>query len=75
MANVSAVTNLSFQLVPLRELSFHLPVDILLEFLHVEQLEGLVHVQQAIGQLQDVVGHGRLLRCVLHIDVSLAHLF
>ena len=63
---------LSLQLVSLRELALHLPVDILLELLHVEQFEGFVHLQQAVGQLEDVVTHSRLLGRVLHVDVGLA---
>ena len=73
VANVIAATNLGLQLVPLGELSFHLPVDILLELLHVEQFEGFVHLQQTVGQLQDVVAHRCLLGRVLHVDVGLAH--
>ena len=65
-------TNLSLQLVPLGELSFHLPVDILLELFHVEELEGFVHLQQTVGQLEDVVTDSRLLGRVLHVDVGLA---
>ena len=40
----------------LRILSLELPVDILLELLHVEELERLLQLQLAVGQLEDVVG-------------------
>ena len=51
-----------FFLPPVRVLAFHLPVHIVLELLHVEELEGLVVLEQPVGQLQDVVGEGRLLQ-------------
>ena len=43
----------------LRILSLELPVDILLELLHVEELDSLVLLQQASRQLQDVVATNR----------------
>ena len=64
---------LCFKFVALRELSLHLPIHVLLKLLHVEQFEGFVHLQQSVGQLENVVTDRRLLGRVLHVDVGLAH--
>ena len=40
----------------------------LLELLHVEELERLLELEGAVGQLEDVVGHGVLLEGVLDED-------
>ena len=72
LQHVKTSAYLRLQLVPLWALSLHLPVDVLLELLHVKQLEGFVQVQQTVGQLEDVVTDCRLLRRVLHVDVALA---
>ena len=40
----------------LRILSFELPIDILSGIYHVEELERLLQLQLAVGQLEDVVG-------------------
>ena len=61
-----------FCLPPVRVLAFHLPVHIVLELLHVEQLEGLFELQEAVGQLEDVVADGVLLQRVLDVDRALA---
>ena len=44
----------------------------MLELLHVEKLEWFVHLQQSVGQFEDVVADGSLLGCVLDVDVGLA---
>ena len=53
------IPHLCLQLVSLRELPLHLSIHVLLELLHIEQLERLVHVQQPIWQLEcfDISGH------------------
>ncbi len=51
---------------------FEFAVDVLLELLHVEELERFLRLQEAVGQLQDVVAHGVLLDGVLHVDGGLA---
>ena len=63
---------LALQLAPVRVGSLHLSVDVLLELLHVEQLEGLFELQEAVGQLEDVVADGVLLQRVLDVDRALA---
>ena len=64
---------LCFKFVALRELSLHLPIHVLLKLLHVEQFERFVHLQQSVGQLENVVTDRRLLGRVLHVDVGLGH--
>ncbi len=74
--------NVSTHLSPVREGPLHLPVDVLLKLLHVEQLEGLLELQRAVVQPDDVVADGALLvqdvahedggaREALHQDVAL----
>ena len=69
-------------LPPVRERPLELPVDILLELLHVEYLEWPLRLQLSPGrQADNVVGHGGLLKGVqdedggageaLHKDVAL----
>ena len=53
-------------------LPLHLSVHVLLELLHVKQLESPVQLQETMRQLQDLVADGRLLQDVLDVDVPLA---
>ena len=51
----------------------HLSVHVLLELFHVKQLESSVQLEEAVGQLEDLVADGSLLQDVLDVDVALAH--
>ena len=66
-------SHLRLKFISLRELPLHFSVHILLELFHVEQFKRFIHLQEAVGQLEDVVAHGRLLGGVLHVDVGLGH--
>ena len=59
---------LALQLLAVRVAALQLAVDVLLELLHVEELERLLELEGAVGQLEDVVGHGVLLEGVLDED-------
>jgi hypothetical protein len=53
----TALQYLCLNLGPVRILPLHLPVHVLLELLHVKQLERPVELQQPVRQLQDLIAH------------------
>ena len=55
------IQNLTLNLPSVRIRTLELPVQVLLELLHVEQLEGAVKLQRAVGKLEDFVANGCLL--------------
>ena len=61
LSKVFKIQNLSLNLPSVRIRTLELPVQVLLELLHVEQLEGTVKLQRAVGKLEDFVANGRLL--------------
>ena len=64
--------DLRFDFGAVRVLPLHLSVHVLLELLHVKQLESPVQLQETVRQLEDLVADGRLLQDVLDVDVPLA---
>ena len=66
-------SHLGLYLGTVRILPLHLSVHVLLELLHVKQLESSVQLEESVRQLEDLVAHRRLLEDVLDVDVALAH--
>jgi hypothetical protein len=69
----TSLQNIQYTVPSVWVLAFHLPVDIVLKLLHVEELERLVVLQEAVGQLQDVVGQGGLLQGLAGAHLHQSH--